>query len=196
MSFDARRVVFSGKKDQQSRWRIWEIGINGQDLQPISPENQDARSPIYLSALFTLDSPEPWFTILYIGQENTINEAGRASASSLYHVKLDGTESRRLTFNPNHNFDPVQMWDGRVIYAAEHYPLEPSAGAGRVGLYAIHMVGTDGELYGGEGGRRIQHMPCATEQGLVLFVESDRPGMRQASFPVWMKGVRTIATSG
>jgi hypothetical protein len=175
VSFDARRVVFSGKKDQQSRWRIWEIGIDGQGLRPISPENQDARSPIYLSALFTLDSPEPWLTILYVGQNNLISETGRASASSLYHVKLDGTESRRLTFNPNHNFDPVQMWDGRVIYAAEHYPFEPGAGAGRVGLYAIHMVGTDGELYGGEGGRRIQHMPCATEQGLVLFVESDEP---------------------
>ena len=173
VSFDARHVVFAGKRDPQSPWRIWEIGIAGQDLRPISPENQDARNPIYLSRLFTLDSPEPWFTIIYVGKDNIINETGCASASSLYNIKLDGTELRRLTFNPNHNFDPFQMWDGRVIYAGEHYPVEPNGGVGRVGLYGIHLVGTDGELYGGEAGRRIQHMPCATEQGLVLFVESD-----------------------
>jgi hypothetical protein len=173
VSFDARHVVFAGKRDPQSRWRIWEIGIDGQDLRPISPENQDARNPIYLSRLFTLDSPEPWFTIVYVGKDSIINETGCASASSLYNIKLDGTELRRLTFNPNHNFDPFQMWDGRVIYAGEHYPVEPNGGVGRVGLYGIHMVGTDGELYGGEAGRRIQHMPCATDQGLVLFVEND-----------------------
>ena len=173
VSFDAQRVVFAARKTGQSHWRIWEVGIDGQGLRPVSPENQAARSPIYASTLFTLDSPEPWFTLVYVGRENIINEAGRGSASSLYNVKLDGSEVRRLTFTPNNNFDPFQMWDGRVIYAAEHYPLEAGADSGRVGLSGIHMVGTDGELYGGDAGRRIQHMPCATEQGVVLFVESD-----------------------
>lgn len=173
VSFDGLRVVFAGKKDSRSLWRIWEIGIDGQNLRPVSPENQDARSPIYASTLFTLDSPEPWFTLVYVAQESILNETGRSSASSLYNIKLDGTEPRRLTFNPNNNFDPFQMWDGRVIYAAERYPLEPAAGAGHVGLYGVHMVGTDMEFYGGEAGRRIQQMPCATDGGLVLFVESD-----------------------
>ena len=168
VSFDGTHLVFAGKKGRQSRWRIWEIGVDGRNLRPITSGDGDARSPIYLSTLFTLDSPEPWFTIAYVGREAIIHEGGQPSSSSLYTVKLDGTELRRLTFNPSHSFDPFQMWDGRVLYAAEHYPLEPTAGAGRVGLYAIHMVGTDGELYGGETGRRIQHMPCATDQGLVV----------------------------
>ena len=173
LSFDAKRLLFAGKKDKQARWRIWEIGIDGQDLRAVSAESQEARSPIYATTLFTLDSPEPWYTLVYVAKEIFINESGNGDSSSLYSVRLDGTEPRRLTFNPNHNLDPFQMWDGRVIYAAERYPIEPGAPTGRVGLYSVHIVGTEMVFYGGEAGRRIQHMPCATDQRLVVFVESD-----------------------
>jgi hypothetical protein len=174
VSFDATHLLFAAKKDRQSHWRIYEIGLDGQGLRPVTPEGQDARSPIYLSTLFTLDSPEPWFTLAYVARENTLNELGRPSASSLYNIKLDGTEVRRLTHTPNHNLDPFQMWDGRVIYAAEQYPIEADGGRARVRLFGIHIEGADMELFGGEQGRRIQHMPCATEKGLVVFVESDQ----------------------
>lgn len=180
LSFDGKRVLFAGRKERGSRWRIWEIGLDGQGLRPISPETLDARTPIYVSTLFTLESPEPWFTLLFVGREQTVSEWGRASASSLYNIKLDGTELRRLTFNPNHNFDPFQMWDGRVIYAAERHPNQPGAREGHVGLYGIHVEGADMELYGGGQGSRIQHMPCATERGLVVFVEPD-PGSRDGA---------------
>jgi hypothetical protein len=175
VSFDGQRVLFAGRKNRAGRWRVWEIGVDGQGLRPVSPEHLDARAPIYVSTLFTLDSPEPWFTTVFLGREAALNERGRGSASSLFNVKLDGTELRRLTFNPNPNFDPFQMWDGRVVYAAEHQPQEPGAGVRRVGLYGIHIEGADRELYGGAQGRRFQRMPCATERGLVLFVESDQP---------------------
>lgn len=174
VSFDGTRVLFAGQKERGSAWRIWEIGPDGRDLRPVSPENQDARGPIYATTLFTLDSPQPWFTVIYSAREAILNEIGRPAASSLYNVKLDGTELRRLTFNPNHNFDPVQTWDGRVLYAAERYGLEPGAAGGHVGLYAIHVEGADMEFYGGEQGGRIQHLPCATEGGWVVFVEAER----------------------
>jgi hypothetical protein len=173
LSFDAKRVLFAGKKDQSDRWRIYEIGLDGQGLRAVSPENQESRSPIYATTLFTLDSPEPWFTVVYVANETHLNEAGYTSGSSLYNVKLDGTELRRLTYNPNRNCDPFQMWDGRLLYAAERYPVQPGATAGRVGLYSINIVGTEMVAYSGEPGRRIQHMPCATDRRLVVFVESD-----------------------
>jgi hypothetical protein len=171
ISFDGQRVLFAGKKDRGSHWRIWEMGLDGQGLRPVTPESLEARSPIYVSTLFTLDSPEPWFTTVFVAREQTVNEAGLPSASSLYNIKLDGTELRRLTFNPNHNFDPFQMWDGRVIYAGERYPNAPGGRGRSVGLYGIHIEGADMEFYGGDLGGPIQHMPCATDQGLVVFVE-------------------------
>jgi hypothetical protein len=174
VAFDGARLLFAGRKTRKDHWRIFEMTLDGQGLRAVTPENMDARSAIYVSTLFTLDSPEPWFTMVFVGQETTINDVGRPSASSLYNIKLDGTELRRLTFNPNHNFDPFQMWDGRLIYSAEHYPNEPRPGGGRVSLFAIHVEGADTELYGGEAGGRIQQMPCATEGHLVVFVESDQ----------------------
>lgn len=171
ISFDGQRILFAGRKSPQAHWRVWEVGLDGRNPRAITPEHLEARSPIHVSTLFTLDSPEPWLTLVFVGREQTLGAAGDASASSLYNIKLDGTELRRLTFNPNPNFDPFQMWDGRVVYAAEHHPKEPGAGASRVGLYAIHIEGADMERYGGERGGWIQHMPCATERGLVIFVE-------------------------
>ncbi len=175
VSFDGLKILFAGRKERNAPWRIWEMGLDGKDLHPITPETMDARSPIYVSTLFTLDSPQPWFTMVFVGREKTINEVGRPSASSLYNIKLEGGELRRLTYNPNNNMDPFQTWDGRLIYSAERYPNEPGLKDGRIGLYAIHMEGADMEAYGGEGGKRLQQMPCATEGGLIVFIESEKP---------------------
>lgn len=175
VSFDGQKVLFVGRKAGETRSRIWEIGIDGQGLRAISPEHLDARRPRYVSLLNTLEAPVPWSTIVFVARETNVAESGRATGSNLYNVKLDGSELRRLTYNPNHNLDPVQMWDGRLNYAAERHPNEPGTSGSRVGLYAIHFEGADMELYGGERGQRIQQMPCATAGGLVVFVESAQP---------------------
>ena len=118
VSFDGSSLLFAGKKTRSERWRIYEISLGGGTPRAVSPEYQDARQPIYATTLFTLDSPEPWLTILFSARERFLNETGQSSASSLYNVTLDGRELRRLTFNPNENRDPFQMWDSRVIYSA------------------------------------------------------------------------------
>lgn len=173
LSFDGKRLLFAGRKQAGEPWRIWEIGLDGQGLRPISPPGLEARQPVFATTLFTLDSPEPWFTAVFVGKDSTVTETGQAGGSSLYSVRLDGSDLRRLTWNPNHHFDPYQAWDGRLIYAAERHPPYPDRKGGRVSLYAIHVEGADMELYGGEAGRRIQQMPCLTPGGLLVMIESD-----------------------
>ncbi len=173
VSFDGDRVLFSGRKDPGDRWRIWEIGVDGQGLRPVSPENLDARSPIHVSTLFTLDSPKPWFTTVFVGRE--IANDGSATPWNLYNVRLEGGEVRRMTFNHANNLDPFQTADGRLLYAAERGLHEPGDALRRMSLFAVHMEGADNEFYGGGLGGRIQQMPCATERGLVVFIESSEP---------------------
>jgi len=194
VSFDGQRVLFAGRKDHNARWRIWEIGVNGQGLRAITPETLDARSPIYVSTLFTLNSPQPWQTIVFVGLETTASETGLSATSNLYSIKLDGGELRRLTYNQNQNVDPFQMWDGRVIYAAERYSHEPAGAAGRVGLFAIHIEGADIEAYGGERGERVEQMPCATVGGLVVFVESESATWDGAGQLAWVEQRRPHVT--
>jgi hypothetical protein len=171
VSFDGEKLLFAGKKTADSTWRIWELSLTNGQTRPVSPENLEAHSPIYVSTLFTLDSPEPWFTTVFVGRERTLNERGTLCGSSLYNVRLDGGEMRRLTFNPNHNLDPMQMWDGRVIYTAERNSLEAGSSHHGAALHAIHIEGADMEMYGGELGAVTQHMPCGTASGLIVFIE-------------------------
>ncbi len=172
VSFDGQRVLFAGRKTAADHWRIWEIGLDGKNLRPVTPEGIEARSAIHVSTLFTLDSPKPWFTTVFVGRETA---AGPASPWNLYNIRLEGGEFRRLTFNHGQNLDPYQTADGRVLYAAERSAQEPGGGDRRLSLFAIHMEGADNELYGATRGARVQQMPCATEQGLVVFVESADP---------------------
>ena len=175
ISFDGQRVVFAGKKDPRAPWAVWETTLAGGACRQVTKDAGDCRNPVYLSSLYTLDSPEPWFTVLYVGREETFDESGAVRLTSLHSVKLDGGEPRRLTFNPKGDLDPVQTGDGRVIYAGWRGSggLEP--GERRRSLFSLNIDGTDQELYGGEQGKRFQGMPCATEGGLVVFVEADHP---------------------
>jgi hypothetical protein len=173
VSFDGKTILFAGKQEPDSRWRVYEIGADGQGLRAVSPEHMEARSPLYVSTLFTLDSPQPWFTMLFVARDAETTEMGRPWTWNLYNLKLDGTELRRLTYNPNDSYDPVQMWDGRVIYSSERHPVEPGPGSGRVGLYAIHIEGADMELYGGERSVKDQHMACSLGLDRVVFIEPE-----------------------
>ncbi len=170
VSFDGQRVLFAGRKARGDRWRIWEIGVDGKNLRPVTPENLEARNAIHVSTLFTLDSPKPWFTTVFVGRE--IGANGAAGPWNLYNIKLEGGDVRRLTFNHANNLDPFQAADGRVLYATERGAYEAGDAIRRMSLFAIHIEGADNELYGAERGARVQQMPCVTEQGLVVFVES------------------------
>ncbi|HSA00972.1 MAG TPA: hypothetical protein P5055_09575, partial [Candidatus Paceibacterota bacterium] len=173
LSFDGTKILFAGKKESRAPWRIYEMGLEDRNVRQVSPDHLDARNPIHVSTLFTLDSPEPWFTLVYCGRELS-GQGMPKGYPSLYNIKLDGTELRKLTHNLGPSLDPFQMWDGRVIYSASRKSFEPGAPPARLSLFGIHIEGADMEFYGGGQGQRIQHMTCATERGLVVFVEADR----------------------
>lgn len=172
VSHDGWRVLFAGKRTPESRWQVHELDLDTRQIRQVLEDRGDCRSPIHLSRLFTLDSPQPWATLLYVGTEEAWNVDGSARLRSLFNVRLDGTELRRVTANPASDLDPFQASDGRVLYASER--LTGDAGAGSR-LFAVNLDGTDYEHYGAEPGRRFQRMPATTADGLVVFVESDAP---------------------
>lgn len=176
VSVDGRRILFAGKRQADSPWNIWEIHPDGTGARQITTESRDCRSPIYLSTLYTITSTKPWYTLLFVGADlseggRTLNEQGSSVSTSLYTVRLDGSELRRITFGLNNTFDPYQMSDGRVLFSSWQYE---HGSPGRVALFDVNSDGTDYALFGATQGRKLQLMPCVTAHGLATFVEADR----------------------
>lgn len=176
VSFDGGRILFAGKRRGGDAWNIWEIDADGSDLRQVTRERHDCRSPIYLSTFYTITSTEPWYTILFVRDDGVLNEEGSATGTSLYTVRLDGSELRRITFNLSNENDPFLMPDGLVLFAGWQHRASVEWPRGRVSLFGIHTDGIDYSLFGGLQGSRIQHMPAVGVEGRVLFVEADSLG--------------------
>lgn len=176
VSFDGEHILFAGQRNPGDSWNIWEIRNDGTGVRQITDEALDCRRPIYLSTFYTITSSEPWYTILFERQDGVLNEAGTAPGSSLYTVRLDGSELRRITFHPGNDRTPFLMQDGLLLFAGWRMPSDPGFPDGRIGLYGVQTDGIDYSFFGGLQGERVQHMPTLTTDGLVVFVEAENVG--------------------
>lgn len=175
ISFDGERIVFAGKKEASGRWNIYEIGIDGSGLRQITRDLGDCRQPIYLSTLYTIISPEPWYQVAFTSTEaGELNEYGAIPAGHLYTCRLDGTGVRRLTFNLSSDMDPFLMPDGRLLYATWQRSTLHRGPRGRISLFAVNNDGTDVSVFSADEGPPIKHMPCTTTNGLAVFVTGER----------------------
>jgi Tol biopolymer transport system component len=172
VSFDAKRIIFAGKRCEEDKWNIFEMEAGGSGVRPITRDLGNCRTPAYQSTLYTIVSKEPWYQIMFASDAaGTLNEFGSGPSMSLYSCRMDGTGVRRLTFNLSDDVDPYLMKDGRILLASWQRADLRHGSQGRVSLFGINSDGTDYALYTGDKGQRIKHMPCETTDGLVVFVE-------------------------
>lgn len=175
VSFDGKRFLFAGKRTAQEPWNIYEMGIDGSGLRQITRGLGDCRWPGYLSTQYVITATEPWYQITFVGSAHGwVNEAADGPATALYSCRLDGSEVKRLTYNLSSDYDPVIMWDGRLLYASWQRASLEHGLQGRIRIFGVNTDGSDYAAYVAPVGRRIQHMPCTTPTGLAVFVQCDR----------------------
>jgi hypothetical protein len=175
VAFDGSRFLFAGKRLAGDVWNIFEMTISDLSIRQITDGAGNCRSPIYQSTLFTLDSPEPWYQLTFVSDAaGTRNEDGRGTATHLYSCKLDGSTVRRLTYNLSSDFDPFLMQDGRLLFSSWQRSTFERGARGRVRLFGVNLDGTDYALFADPTGPAIQHMPCITPSGWVVFVAGDQ----------------------
>jgi len=173
VSFDGAKILFSGKHRSSEQWNVFEMRRDGSEQRQITENLGDCRSPIYQSTLYTLVSTEPWYQIAFISDaDDEWNEYGSGRSTSIYSCKLDGSETRRLTYNISSDMDPFLMQNGRVLFASWQRSTLAHGLRGRVHLCAVNIDGTDFSLFTAQG-KRIRLMPCTTGHDLAIFVESD-----------------------
>jgi hypothetical protein len=168
VSFDGRRILFSGKRRATSHWQIYEMASDGSGARQVVEAPMDCRQPIYQSTIYAITSDEPWHQISFVGSADD-------RAPGLYSAKLDGTSVRRITHHPYGETDPFLMPDGRILFAGrQSNRLEPGDSE-RVALFATNLDGTDYAIFTGDEGARLKRMPCVTAHRLAVFVESEEP---------------------
>ena len=177
VSFDGKRMLFAGQREATDPWNLFEMELDGSGVRQVTDDPGDARNPVYQGGMYAITSDRPWDQITFVStRAGEINEYGNAPSTNLYSCLMDGSSVRRLTFNPSSDLDPTVLPDGRLLFSSwqrstlEHGPL------GRVALFAALTDGLDYALFAGDEGRRIKHMPCVTDERLVVFVEGDRVG--------------------
>ncbi len=174
VSFDARHILFAGRRHAGDAWNIFEIDVDGRNLRQITREAGNCRQPRYLSNYYVITADEPWLQILFVSDAaGELNEKGDCPATDLYSCRIDGSEIRRVTYNPSADLDPFLMWDGRILFSSWQSSLPRFGSRGRMRIFAMNVDGTDLTAFTAEQGLRVQRMPAVTSEGLAVFVESN-----------------------
>ena len=174
ISFDGERVLFSGKKDPEDPWDIWEMRRDGTGLRRLTEDFGDCREPVYTGILNTLNAPE-WDQILFVSNvHGTLNEDGRSLSTALYTCKTDGTELRRITYNLSSDFGPFVLHDGRILYTSWQRVGNRFPPAGILPLMTVFSDGTDMmPFFGNHEPPILRHQARAGSDRWVYFIESD-----------------------
>lgn len=185
ISFDAKRILFVGKRTPEDRFGIWEMNSDGTGLRQITTGFASCSAAIYLSTLYAINVGEPTLRIAF------------CAASSIFTCEPNGGRIRQITFNPYGVRDPYLLSDGRLLYASESAHVNSGTVRCRASsFFTVNIDGTDvsGFTAAGETAARIG-MPCETADGWVIFVESEQGGWNRGGALVGVRRARSLHTS-
>jgi formylglycine-generating enzyme required for sulfatase activity len=140
LDFTADKLLFSsiGSHD---RWQIFELKADGTGLRQVTPTDQpdvDNYDACYLpSGKILFGSTACFHGVPCVGGGNTV--------ANLYLMDSDGKNLRRLTFDQDHDWCPVVMNNGRILYTRWEYSDTPHYFT-RI-LFQMNPDGTDQREY-------------------------------------------------
>lgn len=130
VSFDAKHVLFAGKKDSRGPWAIWEMNVaDGTTRKVLSATDVDLIRPLYL--------PERRF----------IYARHTTHGFQIESAQLDGSNMMQLSFIGGSAIPEDVLADGRVLITST-YPMGVStADGGAPELYLMYSDGSGVESY-------------------------------------------------
>jgi hypothetical protein len=152
VSFDAKTILFSGKKANTDRWQIWELTLADRSVRPVTTDASDVVKPLYL----------PGRRLVFARR----GEHGYQMVTS----GLDSKDELPLSYTTGSALPADVLADGRILFEAG-YPL----GSGNSPeLFMVYSDGSGVESYrcdhGGArwGGRQLASGDVVFTQGASL----------------------------
>lgn len=157
VSCDGKHLLFSGQLKDNDPWQIWEMDLGSLKTKRITSTQNNCTDPAYL----------PLGGVVY--SENLPDDSLK-SGHSLYTGNIDGSDMKRITFNPHTYFASTVLMDGRILSVSRKvYPKN-----GNALLMVMRPDGTKfGLFYRGPEGRTIASRAWETPGKDILFIESD-----------------------
>jgi len=101
VSFDAKRVLFSGKEKPSDPWQIWEIALAGGAPRRVTTGSEDCVRPFYLPG------------------DKFVYSRSTPDGFQLEIIPLAGGTPLRLTYAPGPHIATDVLHDGRVLFELE-----------------------------------------------------------------------------
>ncbi|MDP3314030.1 hypothetical protein [Lutibacter sp.] len=157
ISFDGESMVFSGQKNKNDVWQIWEMNLTNLKINGITNSSENCFDPAYL----------PNGTVVFSKRKTTNVED---NFYALFTCKLDGTDLMQITYNPNQKFGSSILRDGRILTISSQIYPENQAPI----FVVLRPDGTKEELfYKSEFNATIVSSGIETSEEKIVFIESD-----------------------
>ncbi len=145
LHFDGDRMLFS-MRDERGWWQVWEVHVDGTSLRQVSRGDQpdvDNYDACYLPVL-PGEKGRIIFTSSACFQAVPCNGS---HVEVIYRMDADGRNVRQLCFEQDHDFNPVMLSSGRVLYLRWEYSDLPHA-LSRF-MFSMNPDGTGQSMYYG-----------------------------------------------
>ncbi|HZY24891.1 MAG TPA: hypothetical protein VFE71_03635, partial [Bacteroidales bacterium] len=105
ISYDGQYMLFTGMKNNNDPWQIWEMDLKNFNTRKILSSKENCTDPAYL----------PGNRLVF---SKTITNDSIKAGHSLFTCNLDGSAISRITFNPSAYFASTVLKDGRILTIA------------------------------------------------------------------------------
>jgi formylglycine-generating enzyme required for sulfatase activity len=145
LHFDAQRILFAKRGTKEAHWRLWEMGIGGQGLRQLTPD--DGADVAHFDPCYLPDGRIVFAsTAVYQGLPC---EFGGQAMTCLYLLDPRAGGIRQLTFEQDSDWCPTMLPNGRVLYQRWEY-TDQSHSNSRL-LFHMNPDGTDQREFRGSG---------------------------------------------
>lgn len=129
VSFDAKRVLFAGKKGAGDLWAIWELSVADGVVRKVLASDSNLIRPLYLPA------------------DRFVYARRTAQGFRIETARTDGSDGKVLSFVPGSAVPDDVLADGRILFESR-FPLGSSAEANVTPeLYVAYSDGSGIESY-------------------------------------------------
>jgi hypothetical protein len=160
ISYDGKSMIFAAQLKENDTWQIWEMNLGNKKTRQLTSSKENCTDPEYLPGS------------RFVFSQSFSNDSLKAG-HSLFTANLDGSNLKRITFNPTSYFSSNVLKDGRILaFSMQVYPdkMDPV-------LMVLRPDGTKADMfYNVTRENKLKSSAQETNDGRLIFIEADRTG--------------------